>query len=109
MLTDVEKEKIIVFNQDEKMVEAVRKVMLASIYNNGTLRKGHKAEPLKNGALGLAFLALNGQAIASNEQLGEDLRAYAQGVNLLEGGFKELEKITKEEKPKEDKGLQEAI
>lgn len=106
--TDIEKEKIILFNDDEVMVEAIKKVLLASIYDNGTLRKKVKAEPLKNGALGLAFLALGGRAVITNEQLGEDLRALAQGVNLLETGFKELGKIKKVEKDGEDNGINEA-
>lgn len=109
MLSDLEREKIIVFNKDPDMKEAVRKVLLAAVYSNGTLKKDEKADPLKNGALGLAFLALNGRAVVSNEQLGEDLRAYAQGVNLLETGFKQLEKVTKDEEPQEDEGLKEAI
>ena len=108
-LTNFEKEKIYVFNKDEVMVEAVRKVILASVYSNGTLRKDLKTEPLKNAAIGLASMALNGRAVVSNEQLGEDLRAFTQGVFLLEGGFNELTKIIKKEKEPVDKGLKEAI
>lgn len=96
-LTDGEKEKIINFNADEVLVEAIRKVMLASIYSNGTLRKGKSSEPLKNAALGLAFLANSGQGVVSNEDLGEDLRGLAQGVNLLEQGFKQLATIKKKD------------
>ena len=108
MLTDIQKQKIIAFNQDEEMVEAVRKVLLASIYSNGTLREDQKAEPLRNAALGLANLTIAGQAVITNEQLGEDLRAFAQGVNALEAGFMELTKIKKDEKPTKDEGINEA-
>lgn len=95
-LNDIEREKVISFTSDEVMVEAVRKVILASIYNNGTLRQGEKTDPLKNGALGLAFLALSGRAIITDEQLGQDLRGLSHGINLLEAGFKELLAIKKE-------------
>lgn len=95
-MSDIEKEKIIAFNSDPILVHAVKKILLKTIYGNGVLKVGKQPEPLKNGALGLAFLALAGRAIVTNEQLGEDLRALAHGVNLLEAGFNELEKFKKE-------------
>lgn len=102
-LSDIEKDKIITFNQDEVLVEAVRKVLLASIYNNGTLRKDLKADPAKNAALGLAFLAIGGSGVVTNADLGEDLRGLAQGVSLLEKGLAQLAKI----KSKTDTGAPE--
>lgn len=95
-LTDIEKSKIMAFNADPILVEAIRKVMLASIYSNGTLRVGKESDPTKNGALSLAFLTLSGKGVVSNEDLGADLRGLAQGVMLLETGFKELSKIKDE-------------
>lgn len=94
-LTDKEKDKIIKFNQDPELVEAVRKVMLKAVYTQGTLRKDIKSEPLKNAALGLVFHTINGSVI-SDEQLGADLRGLAHGLNLLESGFVELAKIEKD-------------
>lgn len=96
-LSQLEKDKIMNFNQDEALVEAVRKVLLASIYQNGTLREDFKTEPTKNAALGLAFLAISGRGTVSNEDLGADLRGLAQGVSLLENGLKELSKIKRED------------
>jgi len=107
MLTDVQKQKIIAFNQDPEMVEAVRKVLLRTLYSEGVLEE-NKLNPVQNRALGLAALSIGGKAVIDNEQLGEDLRALAQGIFLLEAGFKELAKIKKEEKEEEDKGLNEA-
>lgn len=108
MLTDIEKQKIIAFNQDEEMVEAVRKVLLATIYGNGVLKKGQDANPLKNGALALAARTVKGEVIMSNELLGEDLRGLAQGVYLLESGFVELAKVKQNEEEEEDEGVNEA-
>lgn len=95
-LSDIEKDKIINFNSDEVLVNAVRKVLLASIYNNGTLRADMAPDPLKNGALALAFLAISGSGTVSNDDLGADIRGLAQGVSLLENGLKELSKVKKE-------------
>lgn len=94
-LTDKEKDKIIKFNQDPELVEAVRKVMLKALYTQGTLRQGIKSNPLNNAALGLVFHTINGSVI-SDEQIGADLRGLAHGLNLLESGFVELAKIEKD-------------
>lgn len=92
-LTDLEKSKIYQFNQDEHMVEAVRKVMLAVMYSNGTLRQDAKANPLTNAAFALAALASSGQGTISNSDLGEDLRGLYNGVQLMERAFKRLSEI----------------
>lgn len=105
-LTDIQKAKLENFVKDPVMFEAVKSVLLAGIYQNGTLRKGVKADPLKNFALSLAF---NPQF--SNEQLGADLRACAEGINLVENGFNELIKIAEAKggKPSPLKGKNPAI
>ena len=96
-LTDIEIAKIEAFVADEKLIEAVRKVLLASIYQNGTLRKDIKANPLTNGALALVSLASSGRGTVSNQDLGEDLRGMFHGIQLLETGLNELNKFKKEE------------
>lgn len=99
-LSDIERTKIELFNQDTILVNAIRKVLLAVMYSNGTLKKDIEPDPTRNGALSLAIMAVNGNDI-SNEKLGEDLRGMAQGVSLLELGLTQLGKITskKEDKP----------
>ena len=98
-LSDIEKAKIAVFNEDTVLYNAVKKVLLESIYNNGVLRKDCPPDPSKNAAMGLARISgqvlQTGQVIPfyTNEQLGEDLRAMAEGVNLLEQGFTQLNLI----------------
>lgn len=91
-LTDQEKVKVLQFNEDEVMKEAVRKVMLKAAYTQGTLRKEMDSDPLNNAALNLAFAALRGNDI-SDAALGADLRGLASGINLLESGFAELDKV----------------
>ncbi len=107
-LSDLEKAKIIQFNSDKEMVEAVRKVLLAAIYSNGTLRQDANANPLTNAAFALVALASSGQGVIKNEELGEDLRGLYHGVQLLERGLKKLSEI-KIESPYVEKTQNEAI
>jgi hypothetical protein len=93
ILTDLEKTKIEQFCADPEMVEAVRKVMLTTIYNQGVLVKGKKADPLHNAALGIVFRTVRAETVVDNEKLGEDLRGMAHGINFLESGFERLSKI----------------
>lgn len=93
ILSDIERERIIAFNRDAILVNAVKKVLLESMYNNGVLRKEARPDSTRNAALSLAVMAVNGQVIASNEQLGEDLRGMAQAIILMEQGFSKLEEI----------------
>ena len=92
-LNDIEKDALYSFNQNETMVRAVKKVLLAGIYENGILRQGDKAEPLKNFALALAF-----KTEISNEQVGADLRASAAGIRSVELAFNKIAEI----QPKKD-------
>jgi len=86
-LTDQEIDKLITFKEDEVMFEAVRKVLLAAIYSNGTLRKGLPSNPLLNAALSLVSSA---DKDTTNERLGEDLRALWEGVKALETGLEHI-------------------
>lgn len=94
-LSDAEKNKIMTFNADIVLVNAVKKVLLEAIYNNGVLRKDNDPEPTRNAALSLAIACVNGQNVVSDEHLGQDLRGMAQGVLLLEQGLAQLAKIKK--------------
>lgn len=91
-LTDLEKTKIAQFNADPEMVEAVRKVLLASIYSNGTLRNG-ASNPMTNAAFFMVMRTIRGEGVMSDAELGQDLRGLAQGVMLLESGLKKLSEI----------------
>lgn len=97
-LTDLEKAKIIQFNSDPEMVEAIRKVLLAAIYSNGTLRQGVNANPMTNAAFMMVMRTIRGEGVMSDAELGQDLRGLAQGVMLLEAGLKRLSEIKQEEK-----------
>jgi hypothetical protein len=74
------------------MYEAVRKVMLATTYYAGALRKGEKLEP-KNQAFDLIAKASASGDQITNEQLGEELRGLFFGVDTVEQGFARLKTI----------------
>jgi len=86
MLSDIEVEKIDNMRKDEVLMEAVRKVLLSAIYENGTLRQGIKADPARNAA----FAAVANYPGMSDEQLGADLRAQWAGISALENGINKL-------------------
>lgn len=71
-----------------KTVEALKKVLLSSLYDNGTLQKDAPAEPLKNWALGAFFT--EGADRIDDAQLGRSVRASAMGIQMVESGFKKL-------------------
>lgn len=99
ILSEVEIDAIIAFNQNPILREAVRKVILMGVYSNGVMKKGNPADPLRNFALGL----VSHRGEHTNEQLGASLAAMWEGVNMLELGFDQLARIKKEE-PKKGKG-----
>jgi len=89
-LSDVEKSQIEKFVGNVKMFEAVRKVLLAGIYENGVLKADQPHDASKNFALTQVFTALiNGHPI-SDEDIGQNIRAQAAGIRLIETGFKKL-------------------
>lgn len=98
ILTDAEKLAIKQFYDNELMRESVKKVLLAGIYYNGTLRRGEPANPLVNFAIGLAFA----QPQLTNEEIGADLRASIAGINALELAFSNLA-VYKTEKTEQNK------
>lgn len=101
-LSDKELEKVDKFVKDKVQFEAVRKVLLDGIYNNGTLKKDAPADPLRNWALSLGATSNQGVHL-TNEQVGAELRAMSEGIYFLEMALKQLTQISKkrdEEKAK---------
>ena len=99
-LSDIEKIEVESFCNNIVMREAVRKVLLAEVYLNGTLQKNLPAEPLRNAAL----IVVARDDTASNESVGAYVRAVWQGINFIESGFSQLNKMkpVKKEDTKEE-------
>lgn len=96
-LTRDEIAKIESFCADEKMFEAVKKVLFAVIYSNGTVQKGEKLD-VTNGAFHLiANASAQGKAV-TDEALGQNLRAIFEGVHTVLDGFAQLKTIKNSEK-----------
>lgn len=101
-LNDTEKFAIQAFMDNEVQREAVKKVLLFELYENGTLKTGKAATPLRNAALGLAAI------MDDPAKMGQRLMAMWEGINFLESGFKQLSLYAKKQgtaEPKENPAL----
>lgn len=90
-LTDLEVAKIEQFCADEKMYDAVKKVLLAGIYTHGTIQKDFIPDPLQNGAFSLAQYSV-GNPIP-DEVLGQHIRGMWAGINAFKLAFDKLDDI----------------
>lgn len=86
VLTDIEKDKLKQFQDDDVMREAVKKIILTGVYSNGILKKGESADPLRNFALGF----VSNQGHLDNAIIGQQLRAGWEAINMLEVGFSNI-------------------
>ena|SRR5882724_5324891 len=82
MLDDAERGKIEQIANDPTMVRAVKKVLLAGIYYNGTLKPGEEPDAMRNFAVNMMTFNLR-----TNDQLGEEVRGAIEGMIKLEQGF----------------------
>lgn len=85
-ISDIEWDQLSTLANNELLLNAVQKVIMASVYYNGTLRKNITPDPMRNGALSLA---LSNETI-TNEALGQDIRAVAEGARMVQLGFDKL-------------------
>lgn len=103
ILNDIERAEVQRFADNSTMFEAVKKVLLASVYFQGTLIEGKESNPLANFALQIvAGDKINGRSVKTNEQIGSELRARYEGVNFVEGGFEDLRTYKSKQEVVED-------
>jgi len=91
ILTPTQIEKVERMCADEELMDAVQKVILSSIYNQGTLMQGKKANPLHNFSWTLAEVATSNPV--TDEIIGQHIRGQWSGVRLLEIGFNQLKEV----------------
>ena len=116
-MNEIERDKLLAFKEDIVMFEAVKKYVLYYIYQ-GVAKPGENINGNKNYALQLAWDRqggvpdVAGRIVAftprTNEELGADLRALARGINIVEGGFREISEMSRPvvaEKEKENPAL----
>lgn len=103
VLSEIEKDKAIAFVSDPFAVEAVKKYILAVCYKHGTVKAGEPHKGNLNWALQMAWGATSPNGMPrTDEELGQNLRALAYAVQIVESGFKELMELKAVEAPKED-------
>lgn len=72
-------------NEQPKLLEAIRKVLLVGIQSNGVAKKNISYNPMYNWAIQVATARGT-----TNEQIGETVRAISEGINSLQVAFEEL-------------------
>lgn len=103
-LSDAEKSALQDVADSALTVIALKKVILADVYFKGVLRVGIEPAASRNAAFALAF----SKPDMSNEVLGADLRAQAEGARLVEGAFSRLDKFKSVKTPNGDAGVNKA-
>ena len=103
ILNSIETEKVLAFKADPIVFNAVKKYILAVAYKHGVVRSGEEHIGNVNFALNLAGSAIHPNGTArSDAELGQNMRALAYAVQLVESGFKEMLEMEKLE-PEEEK------
>ena len=92
-LNDLEKLKLKQFVSDEVAVQALKKVLLADMYNVGVIKKTENLEPRKNWVYGIIMNEFGQDYKIDNAEIGQKVRAVVEGTRALELAFKELEKL----------------
>ena len=99
ILSEIEQDKIMTLAQDPVAFNAIRKYILAVCYKHGVVEKGVDHKGNVNWALRMAWGAINdGGVPRSDEELGQNLRALAYAVQIVESGFRELSEMKPVEK-----------
>lgn len=96
ILDEQEETYIQQFVENERMREAVKKVLLAPLYGHGVMKKGKRAMSYSN-------WVFNGSLKNTNENLGALVRARAEGIAMVEEGFELLSRYKKQENKVENK------
>lgn len=92
ILNEAEIKRLQKFLEDDLMKQAVKKILLRSIYQ-GTLEPGQGPDSMRNFFLHLLITPQGQEYALSNEELGAKFRARVEGIALLEDGFTQLEKL----------------
>ena len=92
-LTDLERDSLEVFVQNETMREGLRKVLLDQMYNMGVQKDGEKTLMLRNWVFGL-----DPQGTMSDDQYGRAVRVHTEALVILEQAFNKLADLVQAEK-----------
>jgi hypothetical protein len=88
---------------NETAFNAIKKVLLYSVYYSGVLKPGENPDFLRNFFLSILIEPRTGQEYKlNNEELGQKLRARVEALAILDDGFKKLAQMAVAEAPKEE-------
>ena len=101
-LTDIERDNLSSFVQNETMREALRKVLTDQIFNMGVQRVGEDSLFSRNWVFGL-----DPKGTMTDDQFGRAVRVQTEALILLEQGFNKLSELLPQEKeePVKNKAL----
>jgi hypothetical protein len=94
ILTEVEQDLVIAFNNQPEMVDAVRKVITHTIYELGVTKKGKKADSNINSLLKYTP-AWGGNQTITDEQLGQRIKVISEALAEIERAFEKLSEYKK--------------
>lgn len=88
-LNDIEKSAVAQFIENKTMYEAVRKLVLASVYYNDVVKQLPEGNPTINPVLSQVYgmIDLN----ISNETIGAQQRAVAEAYRIVTNGFARID------------------
>lgn len=95
VLSATEKAAVERANEDEILMQALEKVLLAGLYDNGSLQAGFRANPTRNFALTTLIASISQGKEINFDAVGRDVWGSAMGVYLVSNAFKELRKLKK--------------
>lgn len=98
ILNDKERDLVRKFVDNDKMREAVRKVILAGLYHQGVLEPGKKPMTNRN----FAINKLSNNPNMTNEETGAEIKISWKAISLLEMAFSDMS-ILKTPEPSEEK------
>lgn len=105
--SELEKQLIEAFCNNEAMFEAVKKGLLAGLYSHGVTKAGVKHDPLQNAALRMAVIATENPI--PDEMIGQHVRGIWAGINALENATKDLKNIKSTKKEPVETPYNEAV
>ena len=100
--SDVEVSALKLFADNEITREAVRKLLLYGITQQGAFEKGKPVDPTRNFALGIVQLAE--QQGLGHDAVGKRMTAVFEGVQFLESAFQEIDLFKTIHEEEETKG-----
>jgi len=90
-INEAEKNELVKLSENEVMKEAIKKILLADIYHNGTLEKDRGSEIHRNWVFGLVMNEMGQDFKQTDSELGAKLKNCIEGIRTVQQAFKKIE------------------